>query len=169
MRKQSASWTDETVKTLEKLWANGLTSAVIGKMLGKTRNAVLGKAHRLALPQRFIASAKPRSCERVLETPPRMRPEKTAPSAHNQPTKPMAGDRNLRLRTAPQNEVAVGEVDIMALREWHCRWPRVEPSAPGGHVYCGAQRRNVGSYCAEHSAIAYQPAKPHRVAAKRPT
>jgi GcrA cell cycle regulator len=167
--REVSTWTDETVKVLEKLWGDGLTSAAIGKVLGKTRNAVLGKVHRLALPQRFIASAKPRSCERVLETPPRMRPEKITRALHNKPAKPMAGDRNLRLHAVQRDEATVGEVDIMALREWHCRWPRSDASAPGGYMYCGGQRRDVGSYCAEHSAIAYQPPKPHPVGIKRTT
>jgi GcrA cell cycle regulator len=45
-------WTDERVETLRKLWADGLTTGEIGKRLGVSKNAVVGKAHRLGLKSR---------------------------------------------------------------------------------------------------------------------
>lgn len=46
------SWTDEKVKELARLWENGLTTGEIGKQLGVSKNAVVGKAHRLGLAGR---------------------------------------------------------------------------------------------------------------------
>ncbi len=46
------AWTDQEVDTLKDLWGQGLSASQIGKILGKTRNAVIGKAHRLKLASR---------------------------------------------------------------------------------------------------------------------
>ena len=152
------SWTDAQVKALEKLWAEGLTAKAIGKVFGVTRSAVLGKVHRLSLPARFIASAKPRTCERVLETPPRKHFEREEQRLH--PRKP--GEPPPRLRLVVSDRPSKREVDILHLEHEHCRWPRADASAPGGYVFCGAQRSDVSAYCAEHNAIAFQPKKPAR-------
>ncbi len=45
-------WTDETIARLKALWQEGLSTAEIGRQLGITKNAVVGKAHRLGLPAR---------------------------------------------------------------------------------------------------------------------
>jgi len=141
------NWTDDKVKKLEKLWLDGISAASIAKQFGEgcTRNAVLGKAHRLALPPRFIANAKPRSCVRLLETPPRAAREPVA-----------------RQKPKPASEINFHEVDIMALEHQHCRWPRNKPGALGGFVYCGQQRSDVSAYCPEHNLLAFQPQKPYR-------
>ncbi|MFV0430987.1 MAG: GcrA family cell cycle regulator [Alphaproteobacteria bacterium] len=45
-------WTEERIAELTKLWSQELSTAEIGRMLGITKNAVVGKAHRLGLPKR---------------------------------------------------------------------------------------------------------------------
>ncbi len=45
-------WTDETIARLKALWQEGLSTAEIGRQIGITKNAVVGKAHRLGLPPR---------------------------------------------------------------------------------------------------------------------
>ena len=46
------TWTPERVAELERLWATGATTAEIGRMLNVSKNAVVGKTHRLGLPGR---------------------------------------------------------------------------------------------------------------------
>lgn len=46
------TWTPERVAELERLWATGTTTAEIGRLLNVTKNAVVGKSHRLGLPGR---------------------------------------------------------------------------------------------------------------------
>ena len=46
------SWTDERIDELKQLWGEGLSAQEIGRKLGVTKNAVIGKAHRLGLPAR---------------------------------------------------------------------------------------------------------------------
>jgi len=63
-------WTDEIISRLQTLWQEGLSTAEIGRQLSITKNAVVGKAHRLGLPPRpspIRATAKPRK-ESVVET-----------------------------------------------------------------------------------------------------
>ena len=69
-------WTDERISELTKLWNEGLSTAEIGKMLGISKNAVVGKAHRLRL------AARPSPIRRLVMRPsaPRM-PRATRPAA----------------------------------------------------------------------------------------
>ena len=58
-------WTDERVETLKKLWTEGLSASQIAKQLGGvTRNAVIGKVHRLGLAGRATTTTKARMGER---------------------------------------------------------------------------------------------------------
>lgn len=52
------TWTPERVDLLTRLWSSGLPTAQIGKELGITKNAVVGKAHRMGLPERVSPIAK---------------------------------------------------------------------------------------------------------------
>ena len=54
------SWTDERVELLTKMWGEGQSASQIAKELGGvTRNAVIGKVHRLGLSNRATSTAKP--------------------------------------------------------------------------------------------------------------
>ena len=75
-------WTDERVETLKKLWLDGLSASQIAKQLGGvTRNAVIGKVHRLGLSGRAAPSQPSRPGFR----PARPRPQVPAPSARREP------------------------------------------------------------------------------------
>ena len=93
------SWTDERVETLKKMWADGQSASQIAKELGGvTRNAVIGKVHRLGLSNRVGGAAggdgeeeapiavkaepvRPAEPVRVAEPAPRPVPERPAPPA----------------------------------------------------------------------------------------
>jgi GcrA cell cycle regulator len=62
------SWTDERVETLKRMWAEGASASQIAKELGQvTRNAVIGKVHRLGLSNRVLAGAPEGAAEAVAE------------------------------------------------------------------------------------------------------
>ncbi|MEH7827460.1 GcrA family cell cycle regulator [Gemmobacter denitrificans] len=64
------SWTDERVETLKRMWAEGQSASQIAKELGGvTRNAVIGKVHRLGLSNRVGGTAGKEEEEEVVETP----------------------------------------------------------------------------------------------------
>src|SRR5579872_6738633 len=72
-------WTDERVELLKKLWQDGLSASQIAKQLGGvTRNAVIGKVHRLGLSGRAAPSKPART---VFKAPRPARPVSAAPAA----------------------------------------------------------------------------------------
>ncbi|WP_103333917.1 GcrA family cell cycle regulator [Pseudotabrizicola formosa] len=94
------SWTDERVETLKKMWAEGQSASQIAKELGGvTRNAVIGKVHRLGLSNRVgggkdeveeeapVVAAKPEPVSRPVPDP---RPEPVAAAPRPAPERPAA-------------------------------------------------------------------------------
>src|SRR5690349_10261595 len=81
-------WTDERVELLKKLWQDGLSASQIAKQLGGvTRNAVIGKVHRLGLSGRAAPSKPART---VFKAPRPARPAVAAPSAPRRIAEPVA-------------------------------------------------------------------------------
>ena len=142
-------WTEERVETLKKLWLEGHSASQIAKQLGGvTRNAVIGKVHRLGLSGRAAPSQPSRQ---VLRTP---RPARPAPvQAPRRAIEP-------RVATAPVPQAVVypeepGSATVLTLGAHLCKWPIGDPSTDG-FTFCG-RRINEGSYCIEHARVAYQP------------
>lgn len=168
----AGAWTEERVELLKKLWNDGLSASQIAGELGNvTRNAVIGKVHRLGLSGRAkspTASSQPR--------PARKAPART-------PSHPMGGNGGLtrganalapqyapeteseaEAAPLPSEDVVVPfseRVTIMDLREYMCRWPMGDPTTPEFR-FCGARSSTGLPYCAYHSRIAYQPAADRR-------
>jgi len=60
---EAFEWTPERIAALIALWEEGLTTSVIGERLGITKNAVVGKVHRLGLPKRVTSPRAPAPVE----------------------------------------------------------------------------------------------------------
>ena len=144
-------WTDERVVTLKKLWLEGHSASQIAKQLGGvTRNAVIGKVHRLGLSGRATPSQPQRP---VLKITKPVRPVATAPAAPRRieaapsiPSPPVLIER----RETP------GSATVLTLGACMCKWPIGDP-ATSEFTFCGS-RATQGPYCAEHAQVAYQPA-----------
>lgn len=163
------SWTDERVEVLKKLWIDGLSASQIAKQLGSvTRNAVIGKVHRLGLAGR---AAPARPMKRIT----RVRPILVAAnSSQNQPIietiEPIAEKANLlrpSTSTLPQNPAPVavkaikrdtsgGIIGVLDLVPNMCKWPIGDPT-DADFGFCGARSHESWPYCEEHGALAYQP------------
>jgi GcrA cell cycle regulator len=149
------SWTDERVELLKKLWADGLSaSQIAGQLGGVTRNAVIGKVHRLGLSGRAKSPS---------STSPR--PRKPRPlSSSMRPRLRYAG--NAALAASPDmdrdldplaNIVPMGpRVSILELTEATCHWPIGDPGADD-FAYCGTKTKTANPYCPYHARMAYQP------------
>lgn len=132
------SWTDEKIEDLKKLWAKGLSTAEIGRELGVSKNAVVGKSHRLGLkPRPSPISGK------AAEAAPAAAPAKAAAA----PAKPKAVK-------APKAKEAEKIGDIIDLGPHMCRWPFGDPGDDDFH-FCGRQVAPSKPYCPEHCAVAY--------------
>jgi GcrA cell cycle regulator len=67
----NAGWSEDRVTTLSKLWLDGLSASQIARQLGGvTRNAVIGKVHRLGLPDRSTAQSRKAAPSSRLPRPP---------------------------------------------------------------------------------------------------
>jgi GcrA cell cycle regulator len=139
------TWTDERVELLKKLWDSGKTAADIAQQLGEniTRNAVIGKAHRLGLSGR--SSPIQRKSKKTQANTPSPKP-KMGTEAHKE---------QVRLHETANKPKANGGVGLIELKDRMCHWPIGDPKKPGFH-FCGDRNVPGVPYCAEHAAIAYQ-------------
>lgn len=170
------SWTDERVELLRKLWLEGLSASQIAAELanGITRNAVIGKVHRLGLSGRAKSVQSP-GAPRARAATPRATPQQTRSTpVRTMTAAPMMTRSATALALQPEAYAAPVErpvaevviplsepVTIMELREAMCRWPLGDPATPEFR-YCGG-RSDVGApYCSHHSRIAYQPSQDRR-------
>lgn len=147
-------WTDERVENLKKLWQDGLSASQIAKQLGgTTRNAVIGKVHRLGLSGR----AQPSKPARPVFKAPRAPRATTKPAAPRRIAEPVVTNAVSEPIPEPVRymDEAPGSATILTLGEHMCKWPIGDPAADG-FTYCG-RRQDDGPYCGEHARVAYQP------------
>jgi GcrA cell cycle regulator len=128
-------WSDERVELLKKLWSEGLSASQIAAELGGiTRNAVIGKVHRLGLSGRAKSpsSAAPRPLD--IEPEPEL----------------------------IENIIPLGQrCSILELSEDKCHWPIGDPGTPE-FFFCGGKTIEGLPYCGYHSRVAYQPVADRR-------
>ena len=138
------NWDEKAVSTTRACWSEGLSaSEIAGRLGGTTRNAVIGKLHRLGLLGRSkrIAPIKPKR-------QPIQRPQ-PVPIPYREPAKRVS---YMRAEPLPGPAVTdVARVAFMDLEPHHCRWPIGEPVAG----FCGCDKVPGLSYCATHAARAF--------------
>jgi GcrA cell cycle regulator len=157
----AATWTDGRVELLKKLWADGLSASQIAAQIGGvTRNAVIGKVHRLGLSGRNKTTAPQPQRTRKPARPAGM--TLTAPQIHGniamaaEPAFSTPMEQEERL----PDEIVIPlseRVTIMELRESMCRWPMGDPTTPEFR-FCGQRAITGLPYCTHHARVAYQPA-----------
>jgi GcrA cell cycle regulator len=165
------SWTDERVELLRQLWLDGKSASQISAQLGLgvTRNAVIGKVHRLGLSGRAKSSAPaaPRIRQRTapVHRPPSVsRHSSVSHRVHGNTALALNPDHLLDIQPMVYEDVVVPislRVTIVELKESMCRWPLGDPTSPEFR-YCGSQSTGTGPYCAPHGKMAYQPAQDRR-------
>lgn len=127
-------WTDARIDLLKTSWADGLSASQCAAELGGvTRNAVLGKVHRLKLPVRTSRPRKPR----------RQRQQKRLMF------------RNVKRLPEPiPTSIEPLNIPLVELKWWHCR----ETTGRGDDglvTFCG-HKKSRGSFCAYHGSINYE-------------
>lgn len=180
------SWTDDRVETLKTMWGEGKSASQIAKELGGvTRNAVIGKVHRLGLSNRATPAkttkekpapkeaAKPKvapkhekeksAAAKILESPvslPIRRPIITA----GQPLPPQPSNSEISqeaLATVAEVEKKAKKLNLMQLTEKTCKWPIGDP-ATDEFWFCGLNVQTGKPYCEAHNAVAFQPMSARR-------
>jgi GcrA cell cycle regulator len=162
-------WTEDTVIRLRELWDEGHSTAEIGRRLGFSKNAIVGKAHRLDLPARPSPirreSSEPGPLCGLSRTdrptlPPL--PSDTAipmPSSEARPLLPVRS-QPVPLRVATPRPVPVAPPRVQAVtprpyaRIVTCCWPIGEPGTQSFR-FCDDPSEPGKPYCTEHAKLAY--------------
>jgi len=148
------AWTKDRVEILKRLWADKSLSArqIAGRLGGVTRNAVIGKVHRLGLPGRAPSSRRTRRASRGSAGPQaaaQQRPETRLGIVETGAVPVGAPQEAARL---PNGEYAT----VLVLREGMCKWPIGDPT-DAEFRFCGRHAGTGNTYCEAHAQIAYQP------------
>jgi GcrA cell cycle regulator len=160
-------WNEETIARLRELWAEGLSTAEIGRRMGVSKNAVVGKAHRLNLPARpspirrdGAQSGTPRVTVPRRVTGPTLPPLSAAPPAMVVAEAPLPKPIPSReaaavavVQAAPR-PMPVRAVAPRATRQVACCWPIGEPGTKNFR-FCDAEAATGKPYCGEHAQLAY--------------
>ncbi len=143
------AWTIDRVGLLKNLWADGLSASQIASELGSlTRNAVIGKLHRLGLTGQDGGSKQSNGT-----------PKPRAPRAARPVVQTQEGDESRSLPLPPRSvdDLAIAPEQrrtLMELTNETCRWPVGELSSPD-FFYCGAPANNaIHPYCQHHRGVA---------------
>ena len=140
------SWTEEKVESLKKLWGSGKTASQIAEIIGGiSRNAVIGKAHRLNLSAKI----------------------KTRTAISNQNFNNSTNEKNIqaakRGRKSKFNSLIIEKdfepenpIQLEELDENSCKWPIGHPDEKSFY-FCGRSSLKDFSYCKLHLLYAYQP------------
>ncbi|PTX56750.1 GcrA cell cycle regulator [Litoreibacter ponti] len=184
------SWTDDRVEVLKKMWGEGKSASQIAKELGGvTRNAVIGKVHRLGLSNRSggaspaksapAAKAKPAAKPRVAEKPktaePEAKPATSVPAnkpigrpklvvTAGQPLPPQPSANEISpeaLASVREVEKKAKRLSVMELTEKTCKWPVGDP-ATDDFWFCGLPAQAGKPYCEAHVGVAFQPMSSRR-------
>jgi GcrA cell cycle regulator len=166
-------WTEETIARLRELWDEGHSTAEIGRRMGISKNAVVGKAHRLNLegrpsPIRREGDAEPQpvSVRRRVTGPtlppltaalPATLPLAAAPDSAPAPVPappPVPRPAAVAARAEMAKPQLVVPVPVRPVRTHSCCWPLGDPGTRSFR-FCDAGATQGKPYCAEHAAIAY--------------
>lgn len=174
------AWTEDRIAVLKAGWESGMTASQIAEKLGEgvTRNAVIGKAHRLGLESRpspvkggddATASTTATAAATAAAATP---VGKAAPPAVPPPVPKGASTASAEaVASAPvvakpvakpvRRTGKVAKVTLLDLNERICKWPIGHPGEPDFH-FCGKPVQTGFPYCSEHCAQAYQAQMPRR-------
>lgn len=142
-------WTPDRIALLKALWGIGHSAQYVADQLGDTtRNAVIGKAHRLKLtvhvnpPPRHVIRAAMRTNR------------KTNPPARYFRSAPQPKAKPMPMEPAVKPEARM--LSLLDLQAHECKWPIGDPRHDG-FGFCGAKSDNDRPYCRYHGMVAYRP------------
>ena len=138
-------WNETNVARLKELWDQGLPTAQIGKLLGFTKNAVVGKAHRIGLERR------PSPIRRTAVKPDRKKARSPIIPKLNFET---VKEEHIISPKPQQNFQPVVKSLLANHTKRGCEWPDGHPDE-SDFKFCGKDRFEDKPYCLDHCAVAY--------------
>ena len=181
------AWTEDRVEKLKMLWQDGSSASQIAKALGDvTRNAVIGKVHRLGLSNR-AGSVKPNKAKSLDSSASKARPRTLTPKVKTiidthipaknsiipmrkpiltpgQPLPPQPSANEISpeaLATVKEVEKGAKKLNLLQLTERTCKWPIGDPSTHN-FWFCGLAAQTGKPYCEAHVGVAFQPVSNRR-------
>lgn len=150
-------WTAEETQTALKGWYEGLSASQIARQIKRTRNAVIGKLHRIGAPKRAAAHITPRPNNPYGRRghPRRALEAFKAPKLKPMPVKALHADLSAIAALFPVDPT----LDVLRLNTLTCRYPIGDPKE-AGFTFCG--RTCGGVYCRDHLRLAYEPNRARR-------
>ncbi len=159
-------WSAEAIETLKALWAEGHSTAEIGRRMGISKNAVVGKAHRLVLPARPSPIRRDGVSQPITSGRPVMAAVPRPAQISVQAPRPVAARpvaAPVTERAAPRPVAAPAPI-VRAFPRFggrSCCWPIGEPGTPEFR-FCSGDALTGKPYCTEHAAVAYVRARDRR-------
>ena len=157
-------WSDERVELLKKLWSDGLSASRIAAALGGiTRNAVIGKVHRLGLSGRAKSASAAASHQRKAHSSSSYALCMSRASIRGNTALAHVYDYDAKATPEPvENIIPIGQRrSLMELTGQTCHWPIGDPGS-SDFIFCGGNTVAGLPYCAYHCRIAYRPAAGRR-------
>ena len=181
------AWTEDRVEKLKSMWTEGNSASQIAKELGGvTRNAVIGKVHRLGLSNR-AGSIKTKRDKPALRTSKKSRTKISSPKIKTvidthipeknaiipmrkpiltpgQPLPPQPSANEISpeaLATVKEVEKGAKKLSLLELTEKTCKWPIGDP-ATDEFWFCGLSTQTGKPYCEAHVGVAFQPVSNRR-------
>lgn len=157
------AWTDERIAQLKAGWEGGMTASQIAEALGEgvSRNAVIGKAHRLGLESRpSPVKGGDEAAEVSVSKAPAAAAVPTSPPPAAVVARPVVAKKPVRTGKAARTT-------LLDLNEKVCKWPIGHPGEVDFH-FCGKAAQAGFPYCTEHCLVAYQAQLPRRDRDRRP-
>ena len=140
------SWTEEKVAKLKELWGKGNTASQIAEIIGGiSRNAVIGKAHRLNLSAKI--KTRTATSNQSFDNATTEKNIQTTKTGRRNKFKSLIIEKNFE----PENPKQLEELD-----ENSCKWPIGHPDEKNFY-FCGRSSLKDFSYCKLHLLYAYQP------------
>lgn len=164
-------WSDDRIEILKRMYAEGQScSCIAAELGGVSRNAVIGKVHRLGLPQRKTVQIREGGIAREVFGTRTNRPANVR--KHNKNYSVMQKfcgnpeligqsevDAEVRAEFYATEAVSLTDeqrakaVKLLELQKHHCKWPYGDPRKPD-FVFCGCDRTHGSPYCRPHTRIA---------------
>jgi GcrA cell cycle regulator len=175
----SKGWDNATLKKLKSLTGKGLSTAEIGKRLGMSKNAIVGKLNRLGWNPKAAGAPAPKTAvKKTAKAPVKKVAAKPAPKAKptakapvkKEVAKPVAKPVAAKAKPAPKaapapksspknlamhQRIIQHSLSMASLKPNQCRWPIGDPDSENFH-FCGAPVFVGKPYCYEHCKQAYQ-------------
>ena len=163
------AWTDERIAQLKAGWEGGMTASQIAEQLGEgvSRNAVIGKAHRLGLESRPSPVKNGDEPAETVAATPAAAAVAVAPPPAPIAAMPAAIRPTMAVVKKPVRTGKAAKTTLLDLNEKICKWPIGHPGDADFH-FCGKASQAGFPYCTEHCLVAYQAQLPRRDRDRRP-